>query len=91
MNTSRRSGGDGDGDGHGIVIVMAWHDMVMVMAWWARLPVMEFIAIVVSGHNVQEEDVFGFGVQTGHPELHLGEHLPEIITTNLKETNLTPT
>ena len=37
---------------------------------------MELVAEVVSGHNVQEEDVLGLGVQAGHLELHLREHLP---------------
>jgi hypothetical protein len=41
------------------------------------LPVVELVAEVVSGHNVQEEDVLGLGVQAGHLELHLREHLPE--------------
>ncbi len=37
---------------------------------------MELVAEVVRGHNVQEEDVLGLGVQAGHLELHLREHLP---------------
>jgi|LakMenE01Jun11ns_1017448.scaffolds.fasta_scaffold8999107_1 hypothetical protein len=40
------------------------------------LPVVELVAEVVRGHNVQEEDVLGLGVQAGHLELHLWEHLP---------------
>lgn len=39
---------------------------------------MEFVSVVVGGHNVQEQDVFGFGVQAGHSEFHLREHLPAI-------------
>jgi hypothetical protein len=41
------------------------------------LPVVELVAEVVRGHNVQKEDVLGLGVQAGHLELHLREHLPE--------------
>ena len=32
--------------------------------------------MVVCRHDVEEEDVLGLGVQPGHSELHLGEHLP---------------
>ncbi len=41
------------------------------------IPVVELVAEVVRGHNVQEEDVLGLGVQAGHLELHLRKHLPE--------------
>lgn len=37
---------------------------------------MEFVSVVVGGHNVQQQDVFGFGVQAGHTKFHLREHLP---------------
>lgn len=39
-------------------------------------PVVEFVTVVVCGDDVQQQDVFGFEVESGHPELHLGEHLP---------------
>lgn len=39
------------------------------------LPVVEFISVVVSCDDVQEEDVFCLRVQTGDAELHLWEHL----------------
>lgn len=38
---------------------------------------MEFVAVVVGGHDVQQQDVLGLQVQPGNAELHLGEHLPE--------------
>ena len=37
---------------------------------------MEFVSVVVSGNDVQEEDVLSFVVQPAQSELHLGEHLP---------------
>lgn len=41
------------------------------------LPVVELVAVIIRGDNVQEEDVLGFGIQPGDAELHLGEHLPD--------------
>ena len=38
--------------------------------------VVELVAEVVGGYDVQQEDVLGLGVQAGQLELHLGEHLP---------------
>lgn len=40
---------------------------------------MELISVVVGGNDVKEEDVLCLGIETGHPELHLRKHLPEII------------
>ena len=37
---------------------------------------MEFVSEVIGGHNVQQQDVLGFGVQTRDSELHLRKHLP---------------
>lgn len=42
-----------------------------------RLPVMEFISVVVCCDDVQEEDVLCLRVQTRDAELHLWEHLSE--------------
>ena len=39
--------------------------------------VVELVAEVVRGHNVQKEDVLGLGVEARQSELHLREHLPE--------------
>lgn len=41
----------------------------------SSLPVMEFITIIVRGHNIKEENIFGFGVEPRHSEFHLGKHL----------------
>ena len=41
------------------------------------LTVVELVAEVVSGHDVEEEDVLGLGVEAGQAELHLGKHLPK--------------
>ena len=43
---------------------------------------MELITVLVGGHDVQEEDVLGLGVQAGQLKLHLREHLPK--TENMK-------
>lgn len=37
---------------------------------------MKFVAIVVGRYNIKKQDVFGFGVQAGYAEFHLGKHLP---------------
>ena len=39
--------------------------------------VVELVAEVVGGHDVEEEDVLGLGVEAGQAELHLGKHLPK--------------
>ena len=39
------------------------------------VPVVEFVSVVVGGDDIQQQDVLGFGVETGHTELHLREHL----------------
>lgn len=39
------------------------------------VPVVELISVVVSGYDVQQQDVFCLRVQTGYAELHLWEHL----------------
>ena len=41
-------------------------------------PVVEFVSVVVGGHNVQQQNVLGFWVETGDSELHLREHLPVV-------------
>lgn len=43
------------------------------------IPVVEFVAVIISGDNVQQEDVLGFRIKTGDAELHLREHLPVFI------------
>lgn len=49
---------------------------------WVRLPghhpsrIMEFIPAIVSGHNVHQQDVFGFLVQTADSNLEGREHPP---------------
>lgn len=37
---------------------------------------MEFVAVVVGGDDVKEEDVLSFLVQPAQSELHLRKHLP---------------
>ena len=39
---------------------------------------MKFVSEVVGSHNIQQQNVFGAGIQTGDAEFHLREHLPEI-------------
>jgi hypothetical protein len=39
-------------------------------------PVVEFVSVVVGGHNVQQENVLGFGIESRDAELHLRKHLP---------------
>ena len=41
------------------------------------VPVVELVAVLVGGHNVEQQDVLGGGVQPRQAELHLGKHLPE--------------
>lgn len=45
-------------------------------------PIVEFVSVVVGGYNVQQQDVFGFGVQAGHTKFHLREHLPATVEIN---------
>lgn len=37
---------------------------------------MEFVSVVISSYDVQQKDVFRFGIQTGNSKLHLRKHLP---------------
>lgn len=39
------------------------------------VPVVKLISVVVSGYDVQQQDVLCLRVQTGYAELHLWEHL----------------
>ena len=41
----------------------------------SHLPVVELVAAIICGDDVQQKNVLGLGVQTGHSELHLREHL----------------
>lgn len=40
------------------------------------LPVVKLVSVVVGGDDVQQQYVFGFGIEPGHAELHLRKHLP---------------
>ena len=49
----------------------------------ADRPVMEFVSEVIGGNHVQQQDVFGFGIQTRNSKFHLRKHLPEINRNSL--------
>lgn len=38
--------------------------------------VVEFVSVVVCGHNVQQQNVLGFRIESRHAEFHLRKHLP---------------
>ncbi len=38
---------------------------------------MKLVSEVISGHNIQQKNVFWFGIQARHAKFELGKHLPE--------------
>ena len=38
-------------------------------------PIMEFVSVVISRHNIKQQDVFGLCIQSRDPKLHLRKHL----------------
>lgn len=50
-------------------------EKVFLLLAKANLPIVKFITIIVGGHNIQQQNIFGFGVKTGHTEFHLRKHL----------------
>jgi hypothetical protein len=40
------------------------------------IPVVKFVSKIVCGHDVQQQNVFGLGIESGHPKFHLRKHLP---------------
>ena len=50
-----------------------------------KLPVVEFVSVIISGDDVEEEDVFRFVIETRNAELHLREHLPKEIDKSINQ------
>ena len=52
-------------------------DIVLLMDQKSKShsPIMEFVSVVISRHNIKQQDVFGLCIQSRDPKLHLRKHL----------------
>lgn len=53
-----------------------FHSRVLQSKFW-NSPVVELVSIVVSRHNIKQQNVLGLCIQSRNSKLHLGKHLSE--------------